>query len=60
MSLALNEPHEMDYSSLKVKHYLQACTITSANKLLISCARPPMKIIGDQLPMKSPIKSEGL
>ena len=31
MSLAPNEPHEIGYSSLKLKHYFQACA-TSGKK----------------------------
>lgn len=60
MSLALNEYHEIDCSPFKVNCYLQACTIKRENKLLILCARQPMKIIRDQLPTKSPSESEGL
>ena len=55
MSLAPNEPHEIGCSLFKLKHYLRACT-TSGKKYGYCMQNNQWKIIGDQLPTKSPVK----
>ena len=42
-------------TSFKFKHYLQECTITSGKKILICKQNNEWKIIGDELPPKSPL-----